>query len=259
VEPVTDPTTERSVIGALDDGSDNYVYTVTYRATAPNGRSAVGDGTCAAAEKQRGRMKATDHNVRSHAHTRAWNRAVSNLVGFGEVSAEEVERGEPDHDAAPAVVRRPDGSVLVTDIATKTGSNAKGPWTMYLVTFDDGRSASTFDEAIARRAAKAKADGVLVKPAMEQKGKFWNLTGLELADAPGPDAPMSTGGVDDDADTPMSDGQRNKLYAVMRGQGWTEDDVHDLLAREFGLDSVTAITRGVYDDVLNQIKAVSKK
>jgi hypothetical protein len=36
--------------------------------------------------------QATEHNVRSHAHTRAFNRAVSNLCGFGEVSAEEMTR-----------------------------------------------------------------------------------------------------------------------------------------------------------------------
>ena len=48
--------------------------------------------------------QATEHNVRSHAHTRAFNRAVSNLVGFGEVSAEEVERDsveDEDHPARP--------------------------------------------------------------------------------------------------------------------------------------------------------------
>jgi len=69
---------------------------VTYRATAPNGRAAFGDGSCSFREK-RG-AQGTRHNVRSHAHTRAYNRAVSNLVGFGEVSAEEVER---DHAPEP--------------------------------------------------------------------------------------------------------------------------------------------------------------
>jgi len=61
-----------------------------YRATAPNGRVAYGDGACTAKEKRSGQDSL--HNIRSHAHTRAFNRAVSNLVGFGEVSAEEVDR-----------------------------------------------------------------------------------------------------------------------------------------------------------------------
>jgi len=38
----------------------------------------------------------TIHNVRSTAETRAWNRAVSNLVGGGEVSAEEINTRDTD-------------------------------------------------------------------------------------------------------------------------------------------------------------------
>jgi hypothetical protein len=85
---------QREVHGVLEDGTDNYVWTVTYKASTHTGTATIGDGAAAAAEKQRGRMKASEHNVRSHAHTRAFNRAVSNLVGFGEVSAEEVDRSE---------------------------------------------------------------------------------------------------------------------------------------------------------------------
>src|SRR5438874_1528525 len=72
----------REIYGDLEDGSPNYAYLITYRASTTAGRSETGDGACAAAEKSRGRMKASEHNVRSHAHTRAFNRAVSNLVGF---------------------------------------------------------------------------------------------------------------------------------------------------------------------------------
>jgi hypothetical protein len=46
--------------------------------------------------------------VRSHAHTRAFNRAVSNLCGFGEVSAEEVER--ESHGEAARSSGRPQSS-----------------------------------------------------------------------------------------------------------------------------------------------------
>ena len=63
-----------------------------YRATLPGGKSMVGDGICTSQEK-RG-ASCTEHNVRSHAHTRAKNRAIADLVGFGEVSAEEVERDD---------------------------------------------------------------------------------------------------------------------------------------------------------------------
>ena len=64
---------------------------VTYRATAPNGRCADGDGACMASEKS-GNL-APYHTVSAHAHTRGFNRAVSNLVGFGEVSYDELQDG----------------------------------------------------------------------------------------------------------------------------------------------------------------------
>ena len=91
----------REVDGLFEDGKENFGYIVTYRASTPT-RSVTGDGACFCIEKasksasQRGErwahrsLQASVHNVRSHAHTRAFNRAVSNLVGFGEVSAEEV-------------------------------------------------------------------------------------------------------------------------------------------------------------------------
>jgi hypothetical protein len=107
----------REVHGTFEDGHDNFVWFVVYQATAPNGRAAIGDGACAALEKAPRResnkwkalpWQATEHNVRSHAHTRAFNRAVSSLVGFGEVSAEELERDddadhEHTHEPPPAV------------------------------------------------------------------------------------------------------------------------------------------------------------
>jgi len=134
LEPIEE---RREVSGQFEDGRENFGYVVTYRAIASNGRSATGDGACFAVEKARrfrcphphskwpGKTlhfpqttcpdfdphfqwralpeQATEHNVRSHATTRATNRAISNLVAFGEVSAEEVERDrEPDGENVPA-------------------------------------------------------------------------------------------------------------------------------------------------------------
>jgi hypothetical protein len=90
----------------IQEGED-WGWLVAYRATAPNGRSSDGDGTCMASEKRS--SQATIHNVRAHAHTRAWNRAVSNLVGFGEVSAEEMVREEREQQQ-----HRPERARLVT-------------------------------------------------------------------------------------------------------------------------------------------------
>ncbi len=113
VEVVTEA---READGIFGDGQENFGYRVTYRALARNGRAVVGDGSCFAIEKARRDeawkvrpRQATEHNVRSHAHTRAFNRAVSNLVGFGEVSAEEINDDEPPRPR-PAPVKTPQNS-----------------------------------------------------------------------------------------------------------------------------------------------------
>lgn len=83
---------------------NTYIWNYTYKATAPNGRYAYGEGSCDVFEKAswNGKMWVNSkggkaypnslHNVRSTAATRAMNRAISNLVGGGEVSAEEVSK-----------------------------------------------------------------------------------------------------------------------------------------------------------------------
>lgn len=98
-------------VEVIDEKSEQigktYVWHFTARATAPNGRSAIGTGSCDAYEKAKmrdGKYVAWDyrsskwvdaapnslHNIRSTAETRAVNRAISNLVGGGEVSSDEI-------------------------------------------------------------------------------------------------------------------------------------------------------------------------
>jgi len=107
----------RDVRGVFDDGQDNFGYFVTCRATAPNGRTSIGDGSVFAIEKARRDVadkwatlpaQASEHNIRSHAVTRATNRAISNLCGFGEVSAEEADQDET------ATARRPSAARTIT-------------------------------------------------------------------------------------------------------------------------------------------------
>lgn len=123
------------------------VWHFTCKATAPNGRYAIGTGSCDAFEKAELRdgqyMAKGDvtkwaktktgksypvewdyvpaqpnsiHNIRTTAETRAFNRAVSNLVGGGEVSADEiVDHGDgydlgkrtPDRVTKPAQTSKP--------------------------------------------------------------------------------------------------------------------------------------------------------
>jgi hypothetical protein len=66
------------------------------RAQAPNGQVSDADGYCSVDEprfaQERGRKK-LENDLRATATTRAKNRAISDLVGMGEVSAEEVDAG----------------------------------------------------------------------------------------------------------------------------------------------------------------------
>jgi len=58
-----------------------------------------GDGACESTELEGGNIAPTEHNVRAKALTRAKNRVTSDLIGGGEVSAEELENGAPSKPA----------------------------------------------------------------------------------------------------------------------------------------------------------------
>jgi hypothetical protein len=212
----------REVAGAFADETPNFGYVVSYEATSPNGRVVTGDGTCFAIEKAakfrcphperpgstrtihypsescpdydpafrwgETPAQATEHNVRSHAHTRAFNRAVSNLVGFGEVSAEETEvyddddasaaRPEPKSQArpmrgrtvkgpkaapapaptAPTATSDPSPSVapslvkghVTAERIVKEGTNKSGAWALHGAKVEgDSREFFTFDTKLA--------------------------------------------------------------------------------------------------------------
>ena len=77
--------------------------------------------------------------------------------------------------AAPKAAR-----VTVKDVQKKTGESNGKPWTVYLVSFSDGRTASTFDEAMSQLAAQAKQDNAPVEATVQagRKEGTWNLTEL---------------------------------------------------------------------------------
>ena len=64
------------------------VWRIHVRATEHSGRSAVGIGACSSKERA---FAHPDHDIYATAHTRAKNRAIADLIGQGEVSAEEME------------------------------------------------------------------------------------------------------------------------------------------------------------------------
>jgi len=92
------------------------------KATAKNGRFAIGVGMCSLYDKinkkdktepsefeLRKRFSNPDHDIISTAHTRAKNRAIADLIGTGEVSAEEMDiakGGNFERGAATTTTRR---------------------------------------------------------------------------------------------------------------------------------------------------------
>jgi hypothetical protein len=97
-----------------DDGQPTRARAVV-RATAANGRHADGDGACAMTEPRfrhpSGRQK-IEHDLPATAVTRATNRSVSNLVGFGQVSAEETEETGPPRPYGEVATRGEEDGLL---------------------------------------------------------------------------------------------------------------------------------------------------
>ena len=80
---------EREIDKEMPPGSGDWVtiFHFDYRAIAQTGRFAEASGSASTSEREESDKMI--HDTRSLAQTRALNRAISNLVGGGEVSAEE--------------------------------------------------------------------------------------------------------------------------------------------------------------------------
>ena len=107
------------------------------RCTLPNGRTAEGVGVCSIFDKikyhsnnpkkpadtetpsnfeLRGRFSNAEHDVPSTAHSRAKNRAISDLIGAGEVSAEEMSN--------PTKVKRSSRNDNESEVNSETNSSS---------------------------------------------------------------------------------------------------------------------------------------
>jgi len=82
-------------------GESIFVASCTVRGTAPWGQTTDATGACGTDEES-GRRKISIADAIATAQTRADNRAVSNLVAMGEVSAEEATREERSQGTAAA-------------------------------------------------------------------------------------------------------------------------------------------------------------
>lgn len=80
---------------------DDWGVVFTVRAILRNGRFEVADGSCMASELADSNIKPTFHNVRAKALTRAKNRASSDILGAGIVSAQELVEMAPKPTRSP--------------------------------------------------------------------------------------------------------------------------------------------------------------
>lgn len=69
-----------------------FVHEITVRATSPNGRYSEACASCASNEKEFSHL---ENDVRATAQTRGTNRAIADLIGSWEVSAEELDPVKP--------------------------------------------------------------------------------------------------------------------------------------------------------------------
>ena len=79
---------------------DGFTWHIWARATAPNGQFRESDGHCSSKERKFSHL---EHDVYATAVTRAKNRAILELAGFGEVSAEEILDENGKHNPPPKI------------------------------------------------------------------------------------------------------------------------------------------------------------
>ena len=78
------------------ESGDHYMWTYRYRITHPCGAYVVSEGVCSSLDQfftSGGRKKADEADIMLKAQTVAINRGISDLLGSGEVSADEMLKG----------------------------------------------------------------------------------------------------------------------------------------------------------------------
>lgn len=108
------------------------------RAMAPNGQVSDADGYCSADEKRfeqpQGRQK-LENDLRATATTRAKNRAISDLVGMGEVSAEEIAPGGSAEPQFPLATKEQQGELRASLEYLFPPEEARALWTAIKLPF----------------------------------------------------------------------------------------------------------------------------
>lgn len=81
----------------------SFVYEITVRATAPNWRFVEACASCSSIEKEFNHL---ENDVRATAQTRACNRAISDIIWGGEISAEELDDTKKTITPTPQIIQK---------------------------------------------------------------------------------------------------------------------------------------------------------
>ena len=237
---------------------------VIARAITPSGRYQDGDGHCSATEprflKDRGREK-LENDLRGTATTRAKNRAIADLLGTGEVSAEEVGSGGSTEPAPDGPAYGPLVSAELKQTATHAAiglcggelAQAKALWETIQQELD-----GYMPEAAARALVHAAAAAAPTPAGAERQGEGTHAPGSAAAQ-PGsgdtvaepsagaePTSSAATGSNRDGepaagaepAPTPNPDGARLRAIASARGIG--DPDLANLIRNAVGQGPIPA-------------------
>lgn len=95
--------------------------------------------------------------------------------------------------STPPQTSQPDG-LFVTDVTSKSGKTNGRDWTVFTVTFSDGRDGGTFSDSIANDAKEAKAKRLPVKIALEDTDRGPKLVSLSIVTEDEPPLPLESEG-----------------------------------------------------------------
>jgi hypothetical protein len=101
-----------------------------------------------------------------------------------QASAQQMAPRPASQPAKPTPTPVANGVTLVKDVkVVASGTNTRGPWTKYGVTFHDGRQGSTFSESLAEQALTARDSGQPVRPDLKpnpSKPQYFDLHALDI-------------------------------------------------------------------------------
>lgn len=102
----------------------SFVYEITVRATAPNWRFVEACASCSSIEKEFSHL---ENDVRATAQTRACNRAISDIIWGGEISAEEADDSKsPSYQSQPKAENKNPEPVLTQEELENSEPHMKG-------------------------------------------------------------------------------------------------------------------------------------